>query len=180
MGLRRQAPSHGAGQMCPNTDGNAMFCFTILTASSNFPAASNRFMVGMSMCAGHARVQGASQSPTWSESKSSNPVWRASRISSSMVTMFMPSSTGMEHEGSNLPLLVFFTRHIMHEVWFSTSWLWHIVGISKPSLLAASSSVVPGSTSTALLFIDSWIMISYKKLQIHQPIRPYYADYSLQ
>jgi hypothetical protein len=58
----------------------------------------------------------------------------------------------MEHEGNSFPLLVFFTKQIMHEVWFSSSLLWHMVGISKPSFSAASRMVVPGSTSTGLLF----------------------------
>ena len=113
MGFLRHAPSHGAGQILPRMEGNAISLFTTSRAASKFPEASSRFIRGIFICAGQEIWQGASQSPTWSDNRSSRAVFLASRTSVSLVMISMPSSGRTEQLGKSFPVFRFLTTHSM-------------------------------------------------------------------
>ncbi len=115
MDLRLQAPSQGAGQIRPKTEGSAISFFTTFRASANSPLAKSRFIRGISMWAGQVTWQGASQSPTCSLSKSSREVFLAWKTSSSLLIISIPSSTSSEQDGSSFPDFRSFTTQTMHE-----------------------------------------------------------------
>ncbi len=107
-----------------------------------------RIIAGMSIPAGQASVQGATQSPTWSEKSSSSAVRRAALISSERVVTTIPSAAGATHEGARFRRPSTLTTQRKHDPNGATPSAWQSVGIWIPSFRAASRIVAPGSTST--------------------------------
>jgi len=111
----RQAPSQGAWQIRPRTDGIGISCITTSSASSTFPSSNNLFILGMSIWAGQASWQGAWQSPVWSLSNNSRAAFLASITSSSPAAISIPSSAFTVQEASICPSDLFFTMQTIQE-----------------------------------------------------------------
>ena len=70
------------------------------------PASICRIITGMLSCSGQRRWHGERQSPTWSLKSNSSAVRRASWTSSVSLSMTMPGTTGVAHEGTRRLLAV--------------------------------------------------------------------------
>ena len=145
---RRHARSQKRGHTRPSESAMGMRSLMRAMAARPSPAAMWRSIQGMSRRAGQTSVQGASQSPTWSDSSSSRAILRAARMSSLWVVTAMPSAAGAAHEGMRLRRPSTCTTHRKHEPMGATPSRWHSVGISMPSWRAAWRIVVPASTCT--------------------------------
>ena len=84
-------------------------------ASAVSPSTTFERNPGMSNLAGHAVVHGPTQSPTWSDSRSSSAIFRDARTSSVSVWTTMPGATGTAHDGVSVALFSTLTAHRKHD-----------------------------------------------------------------